>query len=99
MSDVYHAHAYFEGRVQGVGFRHVALEVAREFDVAGYVENLSDGRVHIEAEGKVHELEAYLFAVEERMGNFIKKTHKNVIERLPQLSGLEVPLFTGFVIR
>ncbi|MEI6589602.1 MAG: acylphosphatase [Verrucomicrobiota bacterium] len=99
MADVYHAHAYFEGRVQGVGFRYAALEVAREFEVSGYVENLADGRVHIEAEGKHAELESFISAVEERMAHFIKKTNRDIVERLPQLSGLEVPLFTGFAIR
>ena len=99
MADVYHAHAYFEGRVQGVGFRYAALEVAREFEVSGYVENLAHGRVHIEAEGKHAELESFISAVEERMAHFIKKTNRDIVERLPQLSGLEVPLFTGFAIR
>jgi hypothetical protein len=55
--------------------------------------------VHIEAEGKHAELESFISAVEERMAHFIKKTNRDIVERLPQLSGLEVPLFTGFAIR
>ena len=50
-NEVHHETVWFSGRVQGVGFRFTALQVAREFEVAGYVENLYDGRVCIEAEG------------------------------------------------
>jgi acylphosphatase len=39
------------GRVQGVGFRHAARDQARYMGIKGYVKNLSDGSVFIEAEG------------------------------------------------
>ena len=49
MADVYHETVYFSGRVQGVGFRFTTLQVAKEFEVAGFVSNLPDGRVRLEA--------------------------------------------------
>ena len=67
MPDIRHATIYFSGRVQGVGFRYAVMEVAREYDVAGYVQNLPDGRVQVEAEGSPGEVDAFVAAIEERM--------------------------------
>jgi acylphosphatase len=39
------------GRVQGVGFRMFAVDAGRRENLAGYVRNLDDGRVEVEAEG------------------------------------------------
>lgn len=40
------------GRVQGVGFRYFAHNLALELKLVGYVRNLSDGRVESEVEGE-----------------------------------------------
>lgn len=40
------------GRVQGVGFRYFVANSARAHCIKGYVQNLSDGRVEIDAEGE-----------------------------------------------
>ena len=56
-------HVYYQGRVQGVGFRWAVREVATGFDVTGWVRNLSDGRVELVAEGDQPELEAFQDAV------------------------------------
>jgi acylphosphatase len=91
MPEVHHEIAYFTGHVQGVGFRYSALQVAREFDVSGFVRNLPDGRVHLEVEGVSDQVEAFLAAVEERMHGFVRK-----VERLP---GKREPQFQGFTIK
>ncbi|MFZ5554257.1 MAG: acylphosphatase [Bacteroidota bacterium] len=47
------------GKVQGVSFRYYTREKAIGLDVAGFVKNVDDGSVYIEAEGeeeKVNEL-------------------------------------------
>jgi len=44
------------GRVQGVGFRQACLREARYRGLSGFVKNLSDGSVYIEAEGNPEQL-------------------------------------------
>jgi acylphosphatase len=40
------------GKVQGVGFRYATRDMALAFGVKGFVQNLSDGNVYIEAEAE-----------------------------------------------
>jgi acylphosphatase len=63
----------FEGRVQGVGFRFTARELARDFAVCGFVRNLADGTVELIAEGEPEEVSAFLAAVIGRMSNYIER--------------------------
>ena len=45
------AHIIVQGLVQGVGFRWYVLQQARDLGIHGYVRNLYNGSVEIEAEG------------------------------------------------
>ncbi len=65
--------AWFEGRVQGVGFRFKTSHIAMGFDVAGYVENLDDGRVHLVAAGQEGEVRAFVAEVLRVMDCFVKR--------------------------
>ena len=49
------------GEVQGVNFRNFARRLALDAGLAGYAENLYDGRVEVVAEGPKGELEALLY--------------------------------------
>jgi acylphosphatase len=90
MADVHHEAAYFTGRVQGVGFRYAVLQVAREFEVSGYVSNLPDGRVVLEAEGKPGEVDAFIAAVHERMQGYVRKVDRHAAVRSPQFAGFSI---------
>lgn len=87
---VHHATVLYSGRVQGVGFRYMTLQLAREYDVAGYVQNLCDGRVRVEAEGDEQEVDGFLAAIEERMHGFVRQVEKAAGERMRQFSGFTV---------
>ncbi|MEM1107543.1 MAG: acylphosphatase [Planctomycetota bacterium] len=64
---------FYSGRVQGVGFRHTTAGLAKEAAVAGYVQNLPDGRVKLVAEGKDADVQAFVDAVQETLGQHIDK--------------------------
>ncbi|HLB95952.1 MAG TPA: acylphosphatase [Patescibacteria group bacterium] len=53
-------HVYFSGRVQGVGLRYGAKEIADRLALKGYVKNLPDGRVELLAEGGEENLKKLL---------------------------------------
>lgn len=72
MGDVYQMEVFFEGRVQGVGFRYATLQLARGFAVTGEVENLADGRVRLLAEGDQAEIEAFVDAVRREMSGYTR---------------------------
>ena len=87
MSEVHHVTAFFTGRVQGVGFRYQALQVAKGFEVSGLVKNLPDGRVQLEAEGRAEEVKDFVTAVHERMTGYIRKVEQTEEKRVGQLRG------------
>ncbi len=55
--------AFFEGNVQGVGFRYSVRHIAKGFDVTGWIKNLRDGRVEMQVEGTEEEVRAFLDAI------------------------------------
>jgi acylphosphatase len=88
---VVHLSVHFSGHVQGVGFRQATLQVAKEYEVAGFVMNLADGRVRLEVEGAAEVVEAFLAGVLDRMHGHVRN-----IERVKQI---RVAQFQGFALR
>ncbi|MCF8230437.1 MAG: acylphosphatase [Bacteroidales bacterium] len=54
-----------EGRVQGVGFRYYTNQKALELGISGFVKNLGDGSVYIEAEGEKEQMDLFVSWVKE----------------------------------
>jgi acylphosphatase len=90
MPHVHHETVYFSGRVQGVGFRYTVLRIAKEYDVAGYVRNLVDGRVQLEAEGRESEVAAFVNSISERMHSYVRKVERNGKTRAAEFSGFSI---------
>lgn len=49
-----------EGRLQGVNFRYHTQQQAQKLALAGFVRNLSDGRIEIDAQGEDEMVEKML---------------------------------------
>jgi acylphosphatase len=64
----------YSGRVQGVGFRYTARQLADWFPVAGFVRNLSNGDVELVAEGEAAAIDEFLAAVAQHMQGYVTNT-------------------------
>jgi len=90
METVAHTVVFFEGRVQGVGFRYQTSQIAKGFEVCGFVRNLADGRVELQAEGEAAELDAFVAEVLHQMDAYVRKHERR--------DGQRPRSFRGFVI-
>lgn len=70
----------FSGRVQGVCFRMISQELSHGHDVVGYVRNLPDGRVELEAEGATAAVDGFLEAVQTRFSGNITDAAQTPLE-------------------
>ena len=61
----------FEGQVQGVGFRFTTQQKARLLGIKGWVKNLPDGKVELEAEGREEDLNNLLLSLKETFAGLI----------------------------
>ena len=55
----------FEGRVQGVGFRYTVKDLAKGFEVTGWVKNLPDGTVEMQVMGEGAEVKSFVKEISE----------------------------------
>lgn len=83
---------FYSGRVQGVGFRYTVKRIAGGYEVTGWVRNLPDGRVELQAmstEGE--ELAAFLEAIRDSsLGGNIKETDERAIPPLAGVRGFSI---------
>lgn len=85
------AEVYYEGRVQGVGFRFTVQQVAKGYDVSGKVRNLADGRVHLIAQGEKEEVDAFLEGIDDSgLGGNIREKSVDWVTPDPQLLGFRI---------
>ena len=76
-------HILFEGEVQFVGFRYTARLLARKLDLSGWVRNLPDGRVEVEAQGPVTDLRRFLLQIKSQPHIHVAHYTITVIEPVP----------------
>ena len=89
-------HVFFSGKVQRVGFRFTARCLARRLSLTGWVDNLPDGRVEMEAQGEVSQLRKLI----ERLGKQPRIRIEHVeIEEIPIRPAEGLPARRGLCAR
>ena len=82
---------FYEGNVQGVGFRWTVRHTATGFDVTGWVRNLPDGRVELQVTGEENEVRAFLDLVAQgELHSLIRKQTENKLEKPVTARGFEI---------
>jgi acylphosphatase len=82
---------FYEGNVQGVGFRWTIRHIAKGFDVVGSVRNLPDGRVEMHVGGEDAEVFAFLDSVmESELRSHIDKQTKSALPEPIKTRGFEI---------
>lgn len=83
--------AFFGGTVQGVGFRYTVRHLAGRFPVTGYVKNLPDGRVELQAEGEEEILKAFLRGIQSSpLGQYIRDTRVEWMAPENKFNGFQI---------
>ncbi len=82
----------FEGRVQGVGFRYTVKDLARGFEVCGWVKNLPAGTVELQVMGADAEVESFIkeIAEESSVAHHIRNLTAEKIPPLEHCSGFRI---------
>ncbi len=82
---------FYEGRVQGVGFRYTTRRIASGYDVSGSVRNLPDGRVELQVRGDREEIGAFLQEIRESaLAGHITAEHTAEIEVSAPFKGFQI---------
>ncbi|CAN5740651.1 acylphosphatase [soil metagenome] len=82
---------FYSGHVQGVGFRYTVKQIAKGFDVTGWIRNLPDRRVELQASAEEAELDAFLVAIaESELRAHIREQTATPLTQPPVASGFEI---------
>ena len=81
----------FAGRVQGVGFRYATKQLAKGYDVLGWVRNLPDGRVELHIMGDEDELDGFLQELHDSpIGRHIQEQNERRVPLLDDVIGFTI---------
>lgn len=82
----------YSGKVQGVGFRYAVKRLAGGFEVTGWVKNLPDGRVELQAMSyDADELDGFLQDIQDSsVGGNIKTAEEHAIAPLAGVKGFSI---------
>ena len=83
-------HIIFTGRVQGVGFRFTALNVANRYQLTGLVRNLPDGTVEVVAQGNSDDIDDCIRDIEKSFDGYIRETKVEDVPFNPQYKDFKI---------
>lgn len=89
-SPVTRLHLRFSGRVQGVGFRYQAMYAARNFNLTGWVKNMSDGSVEMEVQGPEEAIDHMLLQLQTGRWILIEHIEREKLPLLREERGFQV---------
>jgi acylphosphatase len=78
-SELIRLRVIYHGHVQGVCFRAVSVELARGTRAVGFVRNLPDGTVELEAEGARAEVETLLRRIGDQFRRNISRADRTIL--------------------
>jgi len=83
---------FYEGKVQGVGFRYATKQIAMGYDISGWVKNLADGRVEMQVVGDIEEIADFCKELEEEsaLSGQIREIEKKQMEEIPEIVGFSI---------
>lgn len=82
---------FYEGNVQGVGFRWTVRHIAKGFDITGWIRNLADGRVELQVNGEENEVRAFIKAItESELRAHIRQQTENELPGPVDARGFEI---------
>jgi acylphosphatase len=82
---------FYEGHVQGVGFRFTVRHIAKGFDITGWIRNLPDGRVELQVTGDDEEVRAFVDQIaESELHSLIRKQSLNTLNEPVSARGFEI---------
>ena len=80
----------FSGRVQGVGFRFTAMNIANRCELTGYVRNRSDGAVEMLAQGDEQDVSDCIRDIKESFAGYIHNVETNDIPYEPGYANFKI---------
>ena len=83
-------HIIFTGRVQGVGFRFTALDIANRCNLTGFVRNLPDGTVEMLAQGSANDINDCIQRIKEAFAGYIREVKIEEIPVNPQYKDFKI---------
>jgi acylphosphatase len=88
--DIIAKHIVFSGRVQGVGFRFTALNIANRHGLTGYVKNMPDGEVEMLAQGTAEMIDNCISDLQDSFVGTISHIDINEVTPDPKLTDFRI---------
>ncbi len=83
-------HIIFTGRVQGIGFRFTALDIANRYRLTGLVRNLPEGTVEMITQGPSDDIADCIRDIKEAFEGYIRETKTEEIPPDPQYTNFKI---------